>query len=123
MSGLCHLLHSLRGANRPLGRGLAGKTVSPLSASTARSPQHHLIRIACLANPMELIHLSGVWCGVCAGGGRAARASPQAEGSGREGRAKSPALLWTEEVASRRAALPLEQEGKGEVGERAAYLL
>lgn len=25
MSGLCHLLHSLRGANRPLCRGLAGK--------------------------------------------------------------------------------------------------
>lgn len=66
---------------------------------------------------MEPIHLSGVWCGVCAGGSRVPRAPPDAEGPGRGARARSPALLGTEAVASCSAALQLEQEVMGEVGE------
>lgn len=49
--------------------------------------------------------------------------SPGAERWGRGVRAKSPAPLWAEEVALRRAAAPLEQEVKGEDGLRVAYLL
>lgn len=49
--------------------------------------------------------------------------SPVSRRMGHGGRVKSPASLWTEEVASHRAALQLDQEVKGEVGERMASLL
>lgn len=74
MSGLCHLLHSLRGVNRPLCRRLAGKTMSHLSQSaTLSSSQPHRMP----HNPVEPVHLSGVWGDMCAGSGKSLGLPPK----------------------------------------------